>query len=89
MVIKLWQKLNLFFIDYQTNIEKNNQNKGKIYDVYSDLMVKNPKYELDIPIDIASFNEGIKKIIDFKYSNNKPKKETFIIIDKWNRYFII
>ena len=53
-------KIKFIFIDYQTNMEKCNKNIGKIYDVYSDLMAKNPNYELDIPIDVASFNERVK-----------------------------
>ena len=52
----------IFVTDYQTNMEKCNENYRKIYDIYSDVVAKNPNYELDIPIRVASFDERVKEI---------------------------
>ena len=52
----------IFVTDYQTNMEKCNENYRKIYDVYSDVVAKNPNYELDMPIRVASFDERVKEI---------------------------
>ena len=52
----------IFVTDYQTNMEKCNENYRKIYDVYSDVVAKNPNYELDMPIRVPSFDERVKEI---------------------------
>ena len=52
----------IFVTDYQTNMEKCNENYRKIYDVYSDVVAKNPNYELDMPIRVPSFEERVKEI---------------------------
>ena len=52
----------IFVTDYQTNLDKCTENFRKIYDVYSDVVAKNPNYELDMPIRVASFDEKVKEI---------------------------
>ena len=52
----------IFVTDYQTSMEKCNENYRKIYDVYSDVVAKNSNYELDMPIRVASFDERVKEI---------------------------
>ena len=52
----------IFVTDYQTPLEKCQENFRKIYDVYSDVVAKNPNYELDMPIRVASFDERVKEI---------------------------
>ena len=37
-------------------------NFRKIYDVYSDVVAKNPNYELDMPIRVNTFDEAVNKI---------------------------
>ena len=48
--------------DYQTTLEKCTENYRKIYDVYSDVVAKNPNYELDMPIRVNSFDERVNQI---------------------------
>ena len=52
----------IFVTDYQTNLEKCTENYRKIYDVYSDVVAKNPNYELDMPIRVNSFDERVNQI---------------------------
>jgi hypothetical protein len=52
----------IFVTDYQTNLEKCQENFRKIYDVYSDVVAKNPNYELDMPIRVNSFDEKVNEI---------------------------
>ena len=48
-------------------MEKCNENYRKIYDVYSDVVAKNPNYELDMPIRVNSFDEKVNEI----YANDE------------------
>ena len=52
----------IFVTDYQTSLEKCKDNFRKIYDVYSDVVAKNPNYELDMPIRVNSFDEKVNEI---------------------------
>ena len=52
----------IFVTDYQTSLEKCQENFRKIYDVYSDVVAKNPNYELDMPIRVNSFDEKVNEI---------------------------
>ena len=52
----------IFVTDYQTNLDKCTENYRKIYDVYSDVVAKNPNYELDMPIRVNSFDERVNQI---------------------------
>ena len=52
----------IFVTDYQTSLETCQMNFRKIYDVYSDVVAKNPNYELDMPIRVNSFDEAVNKI---------------------------
>ena len=52
----------IFVTDNQTNLEKCKDNFRKIYDVYSDVVAKNPNYELDMPIRVNSFDEKVNEI---------------------------
>ncbi len=52
----------IFVTDYQTTLEKCQDNFRKIYDVYSDVVAKNPNYELDMPIRVNSFDEKVNEI---------------------------
>ena len=52
----------IFVTDYQTNLDKCTENFRKIYDVYSDVVAKNPNYELDMPIRVNSFDERVNQI---------------------------
>ncbi len=52
----------IFVTDYQTNLEKCTENYRKIYDVYSDVVAKNPNYELDMPIRVNIFDEKVNEI---------------------------
>ena len=52
----------IFVTDYQTNLDKCTENFRKIYDVYSDVVAKNPNYELDMPIRVNSFDETVNLI---------------------------
>ena len=52
----------IFVTDYQTSLEKCLDNFRKIYDVYSDVVAKNPNYELDMPIRVNSFDERVNEI---------------------------
>ena len=52
----------IFVTDYQTNLDKCTENFRKIYDVYSDVVAKNPNYELDMPIRVNSFDEKVNLI---------------------------
>ena len=52
----------IFVTDYQTSLETCQLNFRKIYDVYSDVVAKNPNYELDMPIRVNSFDEAVNKI---------------------------
>ena len=52
----------IFVTDYQTNLEKCQENFRKIYDVYSDVVAKNPNYELDMPIRVNIFDEKVNEI---------------------------
>ena len=52
----------IFVTDYQTPLEKCQENFRKIYDVYSDVVAKNPNYELDMPIRVNSFDERVNEI---------------------------
>ena len=52
----------IFVTDYQTNLDKCTENFRKIYDVYSDVVAKNPNYELDMPIRVNSFDEKVNEI---------------------------
>ena len=52
----------IFVTDYQTPLEKCQENFRKIYDVYSDVVAKNPNYELDMPIRVNSFDERVNQI---------------------------
>ena len=52
----------IFVTDYQTSLEKCQDNFRKIYDVYSDVVAKNPNYELDMPIRVNSFDEKVNEI---------------------------
>ena len=52
----------IFVTDYQTSVEKCLDNFRKIYDIYSDVVAKNPNYELDMPIRVNSFDEKVNEI---------------------------
>ena len=52
----------IFVTDYQTSLETCQINFRKIYDVYSDVVAKNPNYELDMPIRVNSFDDAVNKI---------------------------
>ena len=52
----------IFVTDSQANLDKCTENFRKIYDVYSDVVAKNPNYELDMPIRVNSFDERVNQI---------------------------
>lgn len=52
----------IFVIDYQTNEADCLVMFRKIYDIYSDLVSKNPFYDLDMPIRIESFDTEVSKL---------------------------
>ena len=52
----------IFVTDSQANLDKCTENFRKIYDVYSDVVDKNPNYELDMPIRVNSFDEKVNEI---------------------------
>ena len=52
----------IFVIDYQSNDSDCIYMFKKIYDIYSDLVSKNPFYELDMPIRIEAFDNEITKL---------------------------
>ena len=52
----------IFVTDYQTSLDKCQDNFRKIYDAYSDVVAKNPNYELDMPIRVNSFDEKVNEI---------------------------
>ena len=56
----------IFVTDYQTSLEKCQENFRKIYDVYSDVVAKNPNYELDMPIRVNSIDERVNEIYNNK-----------------------
>ena len=57
----------IFVTDYQTALEKCQENFRKIYDVYSDVVAKNPNYELDMPIRVNIFDEKVNEIFAWGY----------------------
>ena len=54
----------IFVTDYQTNLDKCTENYRKIYNLYSDVVAKNPNYELDMPIRVNSFDESVNQIFN-------------------------
>ena len=57
----------IFVTDYQTSLEKCQNIFRRIYDIYSDVVAKNPNYELDMPIRVNIFDEKVNEI--FVYQN--------------------
>ena len=52
----------IFVTDYQISLDKCTENFRKVYDVYSDVVAKNPNYELDMPIRVNNFDERVNQI---------------------------
>ena len=52
----------IFVTDYQVSLDKCTENFRKVYDVYSDVVAKNPNYELDMPIRVNNFDERVNQI---------------------------
>ena len=56
-------KLKFIFVtDKSTPMEQCEENFKKIYNIYSDVVSKNPFYELDMPIRIDEFDAEISKV---------------------------
>ena len=53
----------IFVTDPNTKLDDCLVRYKKIYDIYSDVVAKNPNYELDMPIRVNTFDENVNKII--------------------------